>query len=337
MTLTAERLEVAFAGHRALDGVSVRVEPGEILAILGPSGCGKSTLLRAIAGLQPLDAGRIAWEGRDLVGVPPHERGVGLMFQDHALFPHRDVAANVGFGLRMQGLDGAARRAQAGRMLALVGLSGFEERSIDTLSGGEAQRVALARALAPHPRVLLLDEPFGSLDRRLRDRLVEEIPPILRAADVAAVHVTHDHDEAFAVADEVGIMIAGRIDRTGPAREVWTDPRHVSVARFLGHTNLVDVGERGDVPWGSLPLEPGTYVVRADAFAMAEDDHDADLVALVERSVFAGGRWRVAFRTEPGDRRLSADLAGELAADLSPGDRVRLRIDPSKTARVTSD
>jgi len=337
MTLTTDGLEVAFAGQPALDGVSIRVEQSEILAILGPSGCGKSTLLRAIAGLQPVDAGRICWQGRDLAGVPPHRRGVGLMFQDHALFPHRDVAANVGFGLRMQGLDGPTRRSRAAEMLELVGLSGFEDRPIDTLSGGEAQRVALARALAPRPRVLLLDEPFGSLDRRLRDRLVEEIPPILRAADVAAVHVTHDHDEAFAVADRVGIMIAGRIDRTGPAREVWTDPQHASVARFLGHTNLVEVGPGGSVPWGTLPVEPGVHIVRADAFRPAEPDGDADLVAVVEHSAFAGGRSRVTLRTEPGDRRLSADLTGDLAADLSAGDRVALTIDPTKTARVAPD
>ena len=337
MTLTTQSLEVVFDGHRALDGVSLRVEPGETLAILGPSGCGKSTLLRAIAGLQPVDDGWVGWQGRDLAGVPPHQREVGLMFQDHALFPHRDVAANVGFGLRMQGMEGPERRVRATEMLALVGLSGFEERSIDTLSGGEAQRVALARALAPRPRVLLLDEPFGSLDRGLRDRLVGEIPPILRAAEVAAVHVTHDHDEAFAVADRVGIMIAGRIDRTGPAREVWTDPQLASVAHFLGHTNLVRVGERGEVPWGTLPLDPGSYVVRADAFSPAAPDRDADVVAVIERSVFAGGRWRVTLRTESGDHRLTAEVADEWAADRSPGDTVRLTVDPAKTASVTLD
>ena len=336
MVLTADGLEISFAGHRALQGVSLDVDRGEIMAILGPSGCGKSTLLRAIAGLQPLDAGRISWDGRDLAGVPPHEREVGLMFQDHALFPHRDVAANVAFGLRMQGRKESRRNAGVAEMLALVGLSGFETRSIDTLSGGEAQRVALARALAPHPRVLLLDEPFGSLDRRLRDRLVEEIPPILRAADVAAVHVTHDHDEAFAVADRVGIMIDGRIDRIGPAREVWRDPRRATVARFLGHTNLVEVGEHGDVAWGTLPLEPGLYVVRADAFTPVASG-DQDLVAMVDRSVFAGGRWRLTLRTDPGNRRLRAEVTGEWAADVAPGDRVPLRIDPSKTARVTPD
>ncbi len=337
MTLTTDGLEVVFDGHRALDGVSLRVEPGETLAILGPSGCGKSTLLRAIAGLQPVDDGWVGWQGRDLAGVPPHQREVGLMFQDHALFPHRDVAANVGFGLRMQGMAGPERRVRATEMLALVGLSGFEERSIDTLSGGEAQRVALARALAPRPRVLLLDEPFGSLDRGLRDRLVGEIPPILRAAEVAAVHVTHDHDEAFAVADRVGIMIAGRIDRTGPAREVWTDPQLASVAHFLGHTNLVQVGERGEVPWGTLPLDPGSYVVRADAFSPAAPDRDADVVAVIERSVFAGGRWRVTLRTESGDHRLTAEVADEWAADRSSGDTVRLTVDPTKTAPVTLD
>src|SRR5574341_1346649 len=159
----------------ALDGVDLEVADSEVVCVLGPSGCGKSTLLRAIAGLEPPAAGAVAWDGHDLAGVPPHRRELGLMFQDHSLFPHRDVLGNVGFGLRMQRLPAARVAARARELLALVGLAGFEHRRVSELSGGEQQRVALARALAPAPRLLMLDEPLGSLDRGLRDRLVLEL------------------------------------------------------------------------------------------------------------------------------------------------------------------
>ncbi len=332
MALRADGITVHFGDHVAVADVSVAVAPGETLALLGPSGCGKSTLLRSIAGLQPIDAGSVAWSEQDLTGVPPHRRGIGLMFQDHALFPHRNVAANVGFGLRMAGTSEPSRTERVDEMLTLVGLADFGERSIDTLSGGEAQRVALARALAPRPRVLLLDEPFGSLDRPLRDRLVGEVPPILHTAEVAAIHVTHDHDEAFSVADEVAIMIAGRILRVGSPREVWSDPQRAEVARFLGHANLVDVGTGGEVPWGSVPLPPGTHVLPADSFAAAAPD-DAGLVGIVVRRAFSAGRSRLTIDTEPGGKRLMIDT--ESGARI--GDRIHLTLDASRAARVTPD
>ena len=258
--------EVSFGSVAALAGVELAVGAGETVAILGPSGCGKSTLLRAVAGLQPLDGGRILWDGADLAGVPVHRRDFGLMFQDHALFTHRDVAANVAFGLRMQGAPAEARRARAAEMLELVGLGGFGPRSVATLSGGEAQRVALARALAPEPRLLMLDEPLGSLDRRRRDELAAELRRVLSEVGVTVLHVTHDHDEAFAVADRVAVMLEGRVARIGAPAEVWRDPRRSDVARFLGHANVVEVGPDGTVPWGRLEAGPGRAVIRSDAF-----------------------------------------------------------------------
>ncbi|RMH69647.1 MAG: ATP-binding cassette domain-containing protein, partial [Actinomyces sp.] len=203
MGLRLEGVTRRFGDLVAVDGIGVEVGGGETLALLGPSGCGKSTLLRVIAGLEPADGGRVLVGGRDVTTTPPHRRGVGLMFQDHALFAHRDVGDNVAFGLRMQGVGGPERRRRVAESLELVGLAGFAHRRVDTLSGGQAQRVALARALAPRPRVLLLDEPLGSLDRPLRDRLVGELGDLFARLALTVVFVTHDHDEAFAVADRL--------------------------------------------------------------------------------------------------------------------------------------
>jgi thiamine transport system ATP-binding protein len=207
--LAVDDVAVRFDARTVLDGVSLAVAPGEIVGLLGPSGSGKSTLLRVIAGLHLPDRGTVCWDGHDLAGVPPHRRGVGLVFQDLQLFPHKDVAANVGFGLRMQGQGRAAVERRVAELLDLVGLPGFERRRVTTLSGGEAQRVALARALAPEPRVLLLDEPLAALDRDLHDRLAVEVRQLLRRVGITAVHVTHDEDEARTIGDRL-VVLGGR-------------------------------------------------------------------------------------------------------------------------------
>ena len=216
--LAVRGVEARFGDVPAVTGADLDLGAGELLALLGPSGCGKSTLLRAIAGLEPLAAGTISLDGDDITAVSPEVRPFGLMFQDHALFPHRDVGQNVEFGLRMNEVASATRRERVGELLELVGLAGYERRAVTTLSGGEAQRVALARALAPAPRVLLLDEPLGSLDRHLRDRLIGELPAVLDATGTAAIYVTHDHDEAFALEDRVGVMHDGRLHQIDPPR-----------------------------------------------------------------------------------------------------------------------
>jgi thiamine transport system ATP-binding protein len=192
---------VTFGARAVLDHVAFTVEPGEVVALLGPSGSGKSTMLRVIAGLVAVESGRVFVDGHDVTATPTHRRGVGMVFQDEQLFTHLDVAANVAFGLRVRGDDRAAQVARSEELLALVGLTGFDRRSVVDLSGGEAKRVALARTLAPSPRVLLLDEPLTGLDRELHDRLVVDLRDILRAEETTSVLVTHDVDEAEAIAD----------------------------------------------------------------------------------------------------------------------------------------
>jgi thiamine transport system ATP-binding protein len=232
--LTVSGLTVTYGDFTAVAGVDLDVADGEIVCILGPSGSGKSSLLRAVAGLEPDACGVVAWDGDDLARVPAHRRGFGLMFQDHALFPHRDVQGNVAFGLRMQRLPRAEIELRTRDALALVGLTGFEERRIRELSGGEQQRVALARALAAEPRLLMLDEPLGALDRELRERLVAELRTLFVRLEVTTLFVTHDHDEAFALADRLVVMHAGRIEQVGTPAAVWRQPANAFVARFLG-------------------------------------------------------------------------------------------------------
>ncbi|MGD9955784.1 MAG: ABC transporter ATP-binding protein [Candidatus Nanopelagicales bacterium] len=205
--LAVRGLSVSLGGAPVLDGVDLDVAPHEVVALLGPSGAGKSTLLRAVAGLVLPDAGEVAWDGEDLAAVPPHLRRIGLVFQDAVLFPHLSVAANVGYGI--PGLSADVRDARVRDLLALVDLDGYGGRRVETLSGGQAQRVALARALAPRPRLLLLDEPFGALDRDLRERLADDVRAVLRASDTPALHVTHDEDEAVRIGDRILRLVPG--------------------------------------------------------------------------------------------------------------------------------
>ncbi|WP_059011666.1 ABC transporter ATP-binding protein [Streptomyces specialis] len=260
--LETEGLTVRYQGRTALDSVGLRVAEHETVCVLGPSGGGKSTLLRAVAGLTDLDAGTVRLAGRDQAGVPTHRREVGLMFQDHQLFPQRDVGGNIAFGLRMRRVPRAETGRRVAELLDLVGLPGAQRRAVDALSGGEQQRVALARALAPGPRLLMLDEPLGQLDRDLRERLVVELRQLFRRLGTTVLAVTHDQGEAFALADRVVVMREGRVAQTGTPVEVWRRPADAFVARFLGFRNLVraTVGADGTArtPWGPVPVPEGT-------------------------------------------------------------------------------
>ncbi|MFD3478113.1 ABC transporter ATP-binding protein [Streptomyces sp. NPDC058695] len=264
--LTLDDATVRFGGpsktaHAALDQVGLEVAEHEIVCVLGPSGSGKSTLLRVVAGLQGLDGGRVFLDGRDQAGVPAHRRGVGLMFQDHQLFPQRDVGGNVAFGLRMHGASRSEQQDRVRELLELVGLPGAWRRAVASLSGGEQQRVALARALAPRPRLLMLDEPLGQLDRSLRERLVVELRELFGELGTTVLAVTHDQGEAFALADRVVVMRDGRIAQSGTPLEVWQHPADEFVARFLGFDNVVEAtvaGEAADTPWGKVPVPAGS-------------------------------------------------------------------------------
>ncbi|MEU0404975.1 ABC transporter ATP-binding protein [Streptomyces sp. NPDC006197] len=259
--LSIEDATVRFGERAVLDAVDLDVAEHEIVCVLGPSGSGKSTLLRAVAGLQSLDGGRVLLGGADQAGVPVHRRGVGLMFQDHQLFPQRDVGGNVSFGLRMRGAGKAEQAERVRELLDLVGLPGAERRSVAALSGGEQQRVALARALAPRPRLLMLDEPLGQLDRGLRERLVVELRQLFGRLGTTVLAVTHDQGEAFALADRLVVMRDGRIAQSGAPADVWRRPASEFVARFLGFDNVVAARVTGTVAqtvWGKVPVPDGS-------------------------------------------------------------------------------
>lgn len=229
-----------------LDNISLTIVASEIVCLLGPSGSGKTTLLRIIAGLEQADSGEIFFDAQNMRNVPVHQRNFGMMFQDLALFPHQNVFDNVAFGLRMQNAPREKIRAQVSAMLELVGLAGFEQRNVNHLSGGEQQRVALARALAPRPRLLMFDEPLGALDRILREQLVTDLRTILKQIRMTALYVTHDQDEAFAIADRIAIIHNGRIAQAGAPEEIYRAPANAFVARFLGLPNLFPVKFRDD-------------------------------------------------------------------------------------------
>lgn len=238
MTLRIKSLTKRYGRTLAVDSVTVEIAPAETLALLGPSGCGKSTLLRLIAGLEPPDEGRVLMENRDLSGVSPQNRNIGMVFQDYALFPHLDVGRNVAFGLVELGVPRDDQQRRVGELLELVGLSGSERRRIHELSGGQQQRVALARALAPEPEVLLLDEPLSNLDQALRETLKVELKMILRQLKVRAIYVTHDQSEAVTMGQRVAVMRQGRLEQIATPDRLREAPKNVWLAQFLGHPNI---------------------------------------------------------------------------------------------------
>ena len=313
MRLTLERIGVEIDGRRILDDVSVDVADGERLALLGPSGSGKSTALRVAAGLLRPSTGRVLLDGRDVTGVPAHRRRVGLVFQDAALFPHRDVAGNVGFGPRVAGLPHDEREARVRDALELVGLAGTERRDVTTLSGGEAQRVALARALAPRPEVLLLDEPLGALDGPLRRRLQTDLRELFERLGLTVVHVTHDVGEAFELGDRVAVLREGRVAQVASPDELWARPADDWVARFLGMTNIERDGDRATV------VRPEAVRVRPGRGA---------LVVAADRD---GAVVRLRVRRDDG---VELDAVAVGVAVPRVGDRVAMEVDPAGVLRL---
>lgn len=303
--LHAQGITVSFDKTAVLRGVDLHVEPGEIVCLLGPSGCGKTTLLRVIAGLEHADGGTVHLDSQPIDRTPVHQRGFGLMFQDFALFPHMDVAHNVMFGLRMQGVPRQQREERMREALKLVGLDGFERREVTQLSGGERQRVALARSLAPNPRLLMLDEPLGSLDANLRDRLVIDLRAIIKRVGLSAIYVTHDQHEAYAIADRIAIMNAGRIEQIGTPQQLYRQPGTVFVARFLGLNNIVPVidsdGAALRTPIGLFELNAPPaerdadlhLLIHPDGLSPASNGRVGVLRGEVVECVFQGGAYRL--------------------------------------------
>jgi ABC-type Fe3+/spermidine/putrescine transport system ATPase subunit len=301
--LHVNNISKAFAGKPALQDVSFEVNEGEIVSILGPSGSGKSTLLGIIAGLEKPEFGDVLWKGKSIQNTPPHRRGFGFMFQDFALFPHMNVHNNVAFGLRMLQLEAEAIGSRVRQVLELVGMGGFETRDVNTLSGGEQQRVALARSLAPHPRVLMLDEPLGSLDRNLRERLLFDLRSILKKMNQTAIYVTHDQEEAFSLADKIVLLNAGRVEQIGTPQDLYRQPGSLFTARFLGLMNLLpgivihqDGGRIVETPVGALPagsqsLGEVTLLIRPDSMR-TDDSGPCKLAGRVKEISFRGSIFR---------------------------------------------
>ncbi len=225
----------------SLSNITLQVKSSEIVCLLGPSGCGKTTLLRIIAGLETVLEGKITFAGVDIGDTPAHRREFGLMFQDFALFPHMNVADNIGYGLRRRGHRRQLIAREVELLLERVGLAGMGKRDIASLSGGQKQRVALARSLAPKPRLLMLDEPLGSLDAQLRDQLALELRQIIKDKTLSAIYVTHDHREAYAVADRIAVMNIGKLEQVDTPRNLYHQPRSAFVAAFLGLRNIFDI------------------------------------------------------------------------------------------------
>ncbi|GEP39073.1 ABC transporter [Nocardioides psychrotolerans] len=333
MSLSLTGVSVDYDGVPAVVDVSLELPAGQVLAVLGPSGSGKSTLLRAVAGLEPA-RGTIAWAGEDLAHVPTHKRGFALMFQDGQLFTHLTVARNVGYALRLRRARDTATRVRD--LLALVGLEGYDDRLPSTLSGGERQRVALARSLAVEPRLLLLDEPLSALDAGLRERLAGELREILVTAGTTALMVTHDHEEAYTVADRLAVMRDGRLVQSGAIDEVWRAPVDPATALFLGYARVLEGPAAA-----RLLIAAGLAPARAVAVRRSALTVDVSPPAALTRGDPLVGVV-VSARVTPDQVRLVVDLEGlgELdavaAVDTHPsaGEPVRLSVDRSRLAVI---
>lgn len=320
MGAALSHLTVTYGDERAVDDVTLDIADGERFAIMGPSGAGKSTLLRAIAGLEPLASGSISIDGRVISERPTHQRSVGLMFQDYALFPHLTVGQNVAYGPRMAGTPPADRTRIVDELLQMIDLEGYADRPVATLSGGERQRVALARTLAPQPSLVMLDEPLGSVDQLLKDDLIVQMRDILAAVRATSIYVTHDRTEAESFADRIAIMRSGVLVRVGTPAAVWDDPHTVFVARFMGHRSIVD--------GASIGGEAVPTLIHADAISI---DRGGDIHGVVRSSSFREG----GFRSDIG-------VAGGIVEVSTPhpievGTPVGLRVDPEGTRPLLVD
>jgi ABC-type Fe3+/spermidine/putrescine transport system ATPase subunit len=334
---------------KCYDGPAVRdvfltLEKGKILSLLGPSGCGKTTFLRLVAGLETPDQGRVILDGVDITDLQPHKRQIGMMFQEFALFPHKSVFENVAFGLQMQPLSHEQVTDRTEKMLSLVGLTDFSARNVSDLSGGERQRVALARSLAPRPKLLLLDEPLGALDRALRERLLSEIHTILKTLEMTAVFVTHDQTEALTVGDQVAVMHQGCFVQLDTPESLYLHPKSIFVAEFLGYKNIwkgrVTDDGRVETLFGTWPVAQGkftpgqtlTVVLPADSVRPSKEtiknDPERTLWGKIASRLFTGQNYRIKVAVDE-ERFITCDLPTQQTAP-SVGERIQVRLDPRR-------
>ncbi len=331
-----EDLRRHYGAVNALDGLTLTIAPGELVALLGPSGCGKTTGLRLVAGLEDADGGRVVIGGSDVTRLPANRRDAGMVFQAYSLFPHMTAKENVAFGLRMRKVGSSERLHRAGEMLELVGLSAQADRYAHQLSGGQQQRVALARALAIRPSVLLLDEPLSALDAKVRSQLRDEIRRVQLEVGITTLFVTHDQEEALAIADRVGVMRAGRLEQLGPPIEVYSQPATPFVAEFVGLTNrlpgtvrdgAVDVrGERLPIAVGDTASGPAIALIRPEAMSLAPvvPESEGPLVGTVSAVAFLGAISRVT--VDLGDATVLVQVPTSDAATHPHGTRVRVSV-----------
>jgi ABC-type Fe3+/spermidine/putrescine transport system ATPase subunit len=333
----------SFEKTSVLEGISFSQPKGEILGILGPSGSGKTTLLEIIAGLISPDRGDCLWNGVSVLDTPTHQRKFGLMFQEYVLFPHKNVRENIAFGLKMSGMGKSEKNSRVDQIMDLVGLPGFQERDISTLSGGEQQRVALARSLAPEPRLVMLDEPLGALDRTIRERLVGDLREILKNASQTALYVTHDQEEAFTIADRIVILGDQKIAQVGTARELYFQPNSPYVAKFLGMTNFLDGTARPVKDGSEIRTELGTWVItkpfqgqgkvliRPDMIHLNIDEKKSEtmLTGRLISSTFSGVSHQI--RVQVKDLNLRFYLANQEIDLPSPGESITIGFKPEET------
>ncbi|MEU6264924.1 ABC transporter ATP-binding protein [Saccharopolyspora shandongensis] len=342
--LEFRELRRSFGATTALDGLSLTIKPGEMLALLGPSGCGKTTALRMVAGFEHPDSGEVLVDGSDITGLPAHHRDVGMVFQSYSLFPHLTVADNVAFGMRMQGVPSAKRRARAHELLELVGLPTQARRYPRQLSGGQQQRVALARALALEPRMLLLDEPLSALDAKVRQSLRDEIRRLQLDLGITTLFVTHDQEEALSISDRVAVMRAGRLEHCATPDELYNAPATPFVAEFVGAMSrlpgrLNSDGTQVDVLDLTRPVQ-AHLPARSGSAATAHDTRDIDVLVRPEAlavsaapesrsqvvaASFLGATTRLTVRLDSGQEAL-ADVPTAVASTVPVGSRVRLSL-----------
>ncbi|MDD4934746.1 MAG: ABC transporter ATP-binding protein [Acidiphilium sp.] len=342
--ITLEGISRVFGGGIvAVDQIDLAIRPGEFFTLLGPSGCGKTTLLRMIAGFETPDSGRIVISGREMQTVPPHRRAVNTVFQSYALFPHLNVAENIGFGLRMRGIARAERKFRTDQIMALLQIDDFATRNPAQLSGGQRQRVALARALVNEPEVVLLDEPLSALDAKLRAELQVELMRMQKRLGMTFIFVTHDQQEALVMSDRIAVMERGRLLQVGPVLDVYEQPRSVFVAEFLGLSNIWPItpapGNTADTPLGRLTIvtpigNERTAMIRPEKIWIYNDtaaplDRPNIFRGTVREAIYMGASTQYRVELHDGSIVLALDTNNQAAErSWQPGEAVALEIKP---------